>query len=51
MELKIVKIENPDSLNMILGQSHFIKSPDLIFLKRFGGASKRPGTWAFTPLS
>jgi adenosine/AMP kinase len=26
MELKIVKIENPDSLNMILGQSHFIKT-------------------------
>ena len=26
MELKIVKIDNPDSLNMILGQSHFIKT-------------------------
>ena len=26
MELKIVKIENPDSLNMILGMSHFIKT-------------------------
>lgn len=26
MELKKVRIENPDSLNMILGQSHFIKT-------------------------
>ena len=26
MELKIVKIENPDGLNLILGQSHFIKT-------------------------
>ena len=26
MELKIVKIENPDNMNMILGQSHFIKT-------------------------
>ncbi len=26
MELKTVKIENPDHLNMILGQTHFIKS-------------------------
>jgi len=26
MELKTVKIENPESLNMILGQSHFIKT-------------------------
>ena len=26
MELKIVPIENPDQLNLILGQSHFIKT-------------------------
>ncbi len=26
MELKLVKIENPDALNLILGQTHFIKS-------------------------
>ena len=26
MEIKTVKIENPSSLNMILGQSHFIKT-------------------------
>jgi len=26
MELKIVKIEKPDEVNMILGQSHFIKT-------------------------
>jgi adenosine/AMP kinase len=26
MELKAVKIENPDQLNFILGQSHFIKT-------------------------
>lgn len=26
MELKTVQIENPDALNMILGQSHFIKT-------------------------
>lgn len=26
MELKLVQIENPDSLNLILGQSHFIKT-------------------------
>jgi len=26
MELKPVKIENPDQLNLILGQSHFIKT-------------------------
>ena len=26
MELKTVKIENPDNLNLILGQSHFIKT-------------------------
>ena len=26
MELKITKIENPDALNLILGQSHFIKT-------------------------
>ncbi|MDD5264007.1 MAG: adenosine-specific kinase [Candidatus Bipolaricaulis sp.] len=26
MDLKLVAIENPDSLNLILGQSHFIKT-------------------------
>ncbi len=26
MELRLVKIENPDELNLILGQSHFIKT-------------------------
>ena len=26
MELKVVKIEKPDEVNMILGQSHFIKT-------------------------
>lgn len=26
MELKIVKIDNPNSMNLILGQSHFIKT-------------------------
>jgi len=26
MEFKLVKIENPEDLNMILGQSHFIKT-------------------------
>jgi len=26
MDLKLVEIENPDSLNLILGQSHFIKT-------------------------
>ena len=31
METTIVKIENPDSLNLILGQSHFIKTVEDIF--------------------
>jgi len=31
MELKIVKIENPENLNMILGQSHFIKTVEDIY--------------------
>ncbi len=26
MELKVVTIDNPDELNFILGQTHFIKS-------------------------
>jgi adenosine/AMP kinase len=26
MELKLVKIEKPDDMNFILGQSHFIKT-------------------------
>ena len=31
MELKIVKIENPGNMNMILGQSHFIKTVEDIY--------------------
>jgi len=31
MELKTVKLENPDSLNLILGHSHFIKTVEDIF--------------------
>ena len=31
MELKTVEIENPDNLNMILGQSHFIKTVEDIY--------------------
>jgi adenosine/AMP kinase len=31
MEIKSVKIENPESLNMILGQSHFIKTVEDIY--------------------
>ena len=31
MEIKIVKIENPDNLNLILGQSHFIKTVEDIY--------------------
>ncbi len=31
MELKNVKIENPESLNMILGQSHFIKTVEDLY--------------------
>ena len=31
MELKTIKIENPNQLNMILGQSHFIKTVEDIF--------------------
>lgn len=31
MELKTVKIENPNSLNLILGHSHFIKSVEDIY--------------------
>ena len=31
MELKTVKIENPDELNVILGMSHFIKTAEDVF--------------------
>ena len=31
MELKTVRIENPDGLNLILGQSHFIKTVEDIY--------------------
>lgn len=31
MELKTVKIKNPDALNLILGQSHFIKTVEDIY--------------------
>ena len=31
MELKVIKIENPDELNMIFGHSHFIKTVEDIW--------------------
>ncbi|MGH2567050.1 MAG: adenosine-specific kinase, partial [Bacteroidota bacterium] len=31
MELKIVKIEKPETTNFILGQSHFIKTVEDIY--------------------
>jgi adenosine/AMP kinase len=31
MDLKIVAIENPENLNMVLGQSHFIKTVEDIY--------------------
>jgi adenosine/AMP kinase len=31
MEIKIVKLENPQELNLILGQSHFIKTVEDIY--------------------
>ncbi|HUV49545.1 MAG TPA: adenosine-specific kinase, partial [Anaerolineae bacterium] len=31
MDIKTVKIENPDGLNMILGHSHFIKTVEDIY--------------------
>ena len=31
MELKLVKIDKPDDLNMILGQTHFIKSVEDLY--------------------
>jgi len=31
MELSVVKIENPDELNLVLGQSHFIKTVEDIY--------------------
>jgi adenosine/AMP kinase len=31
MEIKTVKLENPDELNLILGQSHFIKTIEDIY--------------------
>ncbi len=31
MEIKTVKIENPDSLNIILGHSHFIKTVEDVY--------------------
>ena len=31
MELKLVQLENPDSLNLILGQSHFIKTVEDLY--------------------
>jgi adenosine/AMP kinase len=31
MEITTVSIENPDGLNMILGQSHFIKTVEDIY--------------------
>jgi len=31
MEIKTVAIKNPDNMNMILGQSHFIKTVEDIY--------------------
>ena len=31
MELKTVKIKNPDALNLVLGQSHFIKTVEDVY--------------------
>ena len=31
MEIKTIKIENPESLNLVLGQSHFIKTVEDIY--------------------
>jgi len=31
MELKLIPLENPDSLNLILGQSHFIKTVEDLY--------------------
>ncbi|GAH86742.1 unnamed protein product [marine sediment metagenome] len=31
MELKVIKIEKPDEMNFILGQSHFIKTIEDIY--------------------
>ncbi|MCL4563011.1 MAG: adenosine-specific kinase, partial [Chloroflexi bacterium] len=31
MEIKTVKIEKPDEINFILGQSHFIKTVEDIY--------------------
>jgi adenosine/AMP kinase len=31
LELKVVKIEKPDDVNIILGQSHFIKTIEDIY--------------------
>ncbi len=39
MELKTVKIENPDSLNMILGHSHFIKTVEDVFEAMVNGVA------------
>jgi len=36
MEIKTVKIENPDSMNLILGQSHFIKTVEDIYEAMIG---------------
>jgi hypothetical protein len=40
MEFKTVTIENPDSLNMILGHSHFIKTVEDIFEAMVNGVSR-----------
>ena len=31
MELKLIRVENPDALNLILGQSHFIKTVEDLY--------------------
>ncbi|MBA4368591.1 MAG: hypothetical protein C0403_13250 [Desulfobacterium sp.] len=39
MEIKTVTIENPDSLNLILGHSHFIKTVEDIFEAMVNGVA------------
>jgi adenosine/AMP kinase len=31
LELKVVKVKNPEELNIIIGQSHFIKTAEDIY--------------------
>jgi hypothetical protein len=43
IELKVVKIEKPDDVNFILGQSHFIKSVEDIAEAVIGSVPIQPG--------